>query len=229
MKLKCKDCGKEFEINQGELDFYKSKGLHTPKRCKKCRNGNKKENKVGNPAHNNASFNGTGYDGGPIYSEKYVYKSTDFERKGYSKRQSSKRISPIAYIIVAAVIVLTMTVASLPNFLSQGSDDASQNATNNTTTISQGNYIGDFEFRTDNYLVEHFEKHGRNMGYDSAEEYLQGANRVINSKGVLIRTQSDLDSAYFLEQTGEFVVVSNDGFIRTYFIPDDGIDYFNRQ
>ena len=31
------------------------------------------------------------------------------------------------------------------------------------------------------------------------------------------------------EETNEFVVVSTDGYIRTYFNPSDGIDYFNRQ
>lgn len=38
--LKCIECGAEF-FTEGELDFYKSKDLYTPKRCKKCRDKKK--------------------------------------------------------------------------------------------------------------------------------------------------------------------------------------------
>ena len=31
------------------------------------------------------------------------------------------------------------------------------------------------------------------------------------------------------ESTNEFVIVSTDGYIRTYFKPSDGIEYFKRQ
>lgn len=33
----CKECGKEFEISEGEEKFYKDKGLEKPKRCQECR------------------------------------------------------------------------------------------------------------------------------------------------------------------------------------------------
>ena len=41
MKVTCKDCGKEFTLTEGEIEFYKSKGLNLPKRCKECREANK--------------------------------------------------------------------------------------------------------------------------------------------------------------------------------------------
>lgn len=34
---KCKDCGKTFFISKGEKEFYLSKKLELPKRCKECR------------------------------------------------------------------------------------------------------------------------------------------------------------------------------------------------
>ena len=34
---KCKGCGKEFELSSGEIEFFNSRGLSQPKRCKKCR------------------------------------------------------------------------------------------------------------------------------------------------------------------------------------------------
>ena len=41
MKRTCKQCGKEFFLSQSEIDFYKSKNLSIPKRCKGCREANK--------------------------------------------------------------------------------------------------------------------------------------------------------------------------------------------
>ncbi len=87
-----------------------------------------------------------------------------------------------------------------------------------------------YEFRKQQYLDEHFEKHGSEFEYETAEEYLAGANRVINDPNSLYKTEAeDGDHIYYLESTNEFVVVSTDGYIRTYFRPSAGIDYFNRQ
>ncbi len=36
-KKTCKNCGAEFELGEGEISFYKSKGLSLPKRCAECR------------------------------------------------------------------------------------------------------------------------------------------------------------------------------------------------
>ena len=85
-------------------------------------------------------------------------------------------------------------------------------------------------FRNDSLWESHYEKHGIDMGFASMEEYLEAANLVLYNEETLHKTEAeDGDDVYFLEETGEFVVVSTDGYIRTYFIPDDGIDYFNRQ
>lgn len=35
--IECADCGEPFQLTQGEMDFYTTKGLHMPKRCKPCR------------------------------------------------------------------------------------------------------------------------------------------------------------------------------------------------
>ncbi len=68
------------------------------------------------------------------------------------------------------------------------------------------------------------------MGFDSAKAYEAAANQVIQNPDVLHKLEAeDGDDVYYLEATNEFVVVSTDGYIRTYFNPDSGIDYFNRQ
>ena len=85
-------------------------------------------------------------------------------------------------------------------------------------------------FRKEHNLTSHYEKHGIEMGFDSAEEYLEAANAVINNPDSLHKLEAeDGDDVYYLEATNEFVVVSKDGYIRTYFNPSGGLDYFNRQ
>lgn len=85
-------------------------------------------------------------------------------------------------------------------------------------------------FRSEELLEEHYEKHGRAMGYASEEEYLAGANAAIHNSTALHKTQKeDGDDLYYVESTNDFVVVSTDGYLRTYFRPEDGAAYFNRQ
>lgn len=86
------------------------------------------------------------------------------------------------------------------------------------------------KFRYEDRLTEHFQKHGSEFGYKTAEEYLAGANRVIASPDALHKKEAeDGDDVYYLEATNEIVFVSGDGYIRTYFKPSSGIDYYNRQ
>lgn len=88
----------------------------------------------------------------------------------------------------------------------------------------------EYKFRNKNLLEQHYEKHGRDMGFKSAEEYEKAASAVPNDPAALHKTEKeDGDDVYYIESTNEFVVVSTDGYIRTYFNPDRGIDYFNKQ
>lgn len=87
-----------------------------------------------------------------------------------------------------------------------------------------------YVFRNFDLLAEHYEKHGRYMGYSSEEEYLIAANAVITDPASLHKQEKeDGDDVYYLEKTNDLVIVSVDGYIRTYFRPDDGIRYYNRQ
>lgn len=87
-----------------------------------------------------------------------------------------------------------------------------------------------YTFRSAEALQEHFEKHGAEFGYASAEEYLAGANRVIASPEALHKLEAeDNDDVYYLESTNEFVIVSTKGYLRTYFKPSDGKAYYDRQ
>lgn len=95
---------------------------------------------------------------------------------------------------------------------------------NNDVTYQQ------YYFRNDNLLVEHYEKHGQQMGFDNMEDYQKAASDVINNANSLHKIESDDgDDIYYLEDTNEYVILSKDGYIRTYFYPEDGKDYFDRK
>lgn len=95
------------------------------------------------------------------------------------------------------------------------------------TTVTE---TASYTFRSEDQYISHYEKHGIEMGFASAEEYLAAANKVISSPDALHKLEAeDNDHIYYLEETNEFVVLSQDGYIRTYFLPSAGIDYFNRQ
>lgn len=87
-----------------------------------------------------------------------------------------------------------------------------------------------YAFRNDSLLDSHYEKHGIEMGFDCAEDYEAAANAVITDENALHKQEAeDGDDIYYLEDTNEFVVVSGDGYIRTYFEPSSGMAYYERQ
>lgn len=88
----------------------------------------------------------------------------------------------------------------------------------------------EYHFQNDNLLESHYEKHGKEMGFSSSKEYEMSASDVVNNPESLHKTEKeDGDDVYYKENTNEFVVVSTDGYIRTYFNPDSGKKYFDRQ
>lgn len=87
-----------------------------------------------------------------------------------------------------------------------------------------------YTFRNNSLFVSHYEKHGIEMGFATKEDYLEAANAVVNNPKALHKLEKeDGDDIYYIEETNEFVVVSKDGYIRTYFLPDSGIKYYNKQ
>lgn len=110
--------------------------------------------------------------------------------------------------------------------------------TDTTTTTAvfdsdDGTYV-EYHFRSKKLLNQHFEKHGSefdgDFDYASAADYEKGASDVINNSSALHKTEAeDGDGVYYIEATNEFVILSTDGYIRTYFRPNGGIDYYNRQ
>lgn len=115
------------------------------------------------------------------------------------------------------------------NTLDSDSNGSQSNDVVNTEETSSNNERT-FTFRTKKLLDSHYEKHGKEMGFASAKEYEAAASKVVTNKEALHKVEAeDGDDVYYIESTNEFVVVSTDGYLRTYFYPSDGLDYFNRQ
>lgn len=88
----------------------------------------------------------------------------------------------------------------------------------------------EYTFRNKEYLEEHYEKHGREMGFASAEEYEAAASAVVNDPRALHKLEAeDGDDVYYIEETNEFVIVSGRGYLRTYFKPNAGKRYYDKQ
>lgn len=124
------------------------------------------------------------------------------------------------------------TEAELPTETEQSEDEAPDEEIAEITDTDES-YV-EYHFRNQKLLTQHFEKHGAefadDFAYETAAEYEKGASDVINSDDALYKTEAeDGDGVYYIEGTNEFVILSTDGYIRTYFRPNAGIDYFNRQ
>lgn len=239
---KCRDCGKEFTLTDGEIEFYRSKGFELPTRCKSCRD----KRKGSKPSPSAQSH------------------------KRNKKHKSSRSGSPILVVILAAILLgaLVLKFSDVPDPVQNMFSEMSETTVNITTEapadiysdiISETNYVTTtseaivtspdtasttaanitttaehetqgFCFRNEKLLEEHYEKHGIEMGFSSPQEYERAAAAVVSSPGVLHKLEKeDNDDVYYLESTNEFVIVSTDGYIRTYYKPNDGKDYFDRQ
>ena len=87
-----------------------------------------------------------------------------------------------------------------------------------------------YTFRSSKLLNEHYEKHGKEMGFANAKAYEKAACDVINNPDALTKTEKeDGDYVFYIEATNEFVILSKDGYIRTYFLPRAGKKYYDRQ
>ena len=132
--------------------------------------------------------------------------------------------------LLALVLVTVMSVCALTACGSSKEEPATwEDQLGNKGTIRVG--------ISPNYPpYDFYDEAGNIVGYDAdfaayLEEYLEYANALIASEDedILTKYSDDGDFMYFRESTGEFLVLADDGYIRTYFIPDDGIEYWNRQ
>ena len=259
MKRTCVQCGKDFFLTDSEIRFYKDKKLSLPKRCKDCREANKKSRESIADDTQSAKRRETrdaedrktdsvSPDNGNNNSK------TDGHNGGGNKTGSAKSGRAGLAGIAAAVAILAAAGGIYSHNAAGNAVQAPQPSYE--YTMEAGDGIADtadetgaalipagadenagtqeaepqYTFRNKEYLEEHYEKHGRDMGFASAAEYEAAASAVVNDPRALHKLEAeDGDDVYYIEETNEFVIVSKRGYLRTYFKPDTGKRYYDKQ
>lgn len=267
MKCTCKQCGKEFELTQSEIDFYNSKNLSIPKRCKECRSSNKKQKRQ-KAASRKAAQNGASQNVKPQGNIRNNRVETVTKPEGKKSGKAMQILKLILALLIIGLVIYsavkgrgddtqvngdpvdgTESIVSTTEYQEPESGQSSEvpesgeesvvtqepdasDAGEESKEVSEDSMASapELYFRNDSLLESHYEKHGIEMGFDSAKEYEKAAAAVTTDPDVLHKLEAeDGDDVYYLERTNEFVVVSKDGHIRTYFHPSAGLDYYNRQ
>lgn len=277
MKRTCKQCGVEFTLSEDEIAFYRSKNLHLPKRCEKCRRENRAKaggdgaRQVVRPYREKRDGTvkwyvaasllfvllavGIGVFRGRLMPEETrsdAVHDVDLEIMEDSAAVDMQSVLPTdsqaeisggtdevpmdmpedrqAEVSEESENTAADAIEDTQSEVSEKADDVPKDTPEDTQTSKTAPSEYTYSFRKAEYLQEHFEKHGAEFGYASADEYLAGANRVVASPDALHKLEAeDGDDVYYLESGNEFVIVSTDGYIRTYFKPNDGKAYFDRQ
>lgn len=78
-------------------------------------------------------------------------------------------------------------------------------------------------------LEHHFQKHGAEMGFTNKEDYLRAAQDLVRGGPGVETLRRGGDTLFYKDSTNEFAVLSDRNVIRTYFRPDNGRRYWERQ
>lgn len=206
---KCVQCGCNFYLSESEINFYTSKNLSLPKRCKACREKNKAEKNHQSSSQHYREFNVISPKAKKITA--FLIASILYFTYMFSQ---SIRISPALWVFICVLLIgLVLLIVNLFFKIRIQEFDTS--------------YFKHTFYDT-NSMTKHYIKHGREVSCGSMEEYLRKANLLIENPYAMKKIQKeDGDTAYFYPQTNEFAVVAKAGYIRTYFKAD--LHYFNKQ
>lgn len=224
MDRECVQCGEKFTVTESEADFYKSKNLNLPKRCKNCRDFNKA---INNANRNKAVLNSPAQRN-YTHGEKAEYK-TYYKRRPFSKRFTTV-ILPIIIALAAIFVKAESTLIIVSCLLALFNLVVFLVGLKNSKVL-----IREFDtalykhtFYNTESMVEHYVKHGQQTNCASMEDYLCKANIVVADKASKTKIQKkDGDRVYYNPKTSEFVVIAKAGYLRTYFIANN--KYYNKQ
>ena len=252
MKRTCVQCGNEFELTNSEVDFYKKKNLSLPKRCQACREKNKQQNnkpqmRQPSPTAGSSPASGSPSAGGGkgimaavagimlllvvcFFLRQTGILSEENDNSSVAAGLQTEAPTPEAAVTSPPEEMTTPSSELAAGDVQTEQPSASPEEVTTPSPEPQPEETTVYTFRSEKLLLDHYKKHGIDMGFDSAEAFEAAANEVIHNPDALHKLEAeDGDDIYYLEETNEFVVVSTDGYIRTYFNPDKGIDYYNRQ
>ena len=214
MKKTCVQCGKTFQISESEKQFFESKNLTLPKRCRECREKNKNS---GNSQKNTKAT-----------------KNTSKYNSYYVKKDKTVTLTTVILTIIVALVAFILKTDITFTIITSGV--ALLSLIKYILGLGKGKvFIQEFDtsiykytFYDTNSMVKHYVKHGEQTNCNSMEDYLYKANMVIVDKKSLTKEQKkDGDRIYYNNRTKEFVVIAKAGYVRTYFIASD--KYYNKQ
>ena len=90
----------------------------------------------------------------------------------------------------------------------------------------------DIGFASHQKLVDHYQKHGREFGAITMDQYQKRAQEFRDRPAggaVLENERPDGTVTRFDRESGDFIAFNKNGIIRTYFRPVDGEGYYRRQ
>lgn len=204
MNRNCVECGKAFSLTDSEIDFYKSKNLNLPKRCKSCRDKKKTVNGEYRSYTANAPLKNR-----DIFISAILFIGIFVNVMSFSAY--NKFTTPILILDLIGIFAIFCLVKIKKSVAIQEFDTCNYPHT----------------FYDVHSMVEHYIKHGKETHCKDMEEYLYKTNSLIQRKNILSKKQKDGDTAYYDPHTSEFAVVAKAGYIRTYFIAS--LSYYNKQ
>lgn len=245
---KCRDCGREFTLTDGEIDFYRSKGFELPSRCKACRDkrkGRQAPSSASNPTRRHTpppkKPNLPAYLLVLILAVGLVFTVVTKLTNTFITSelpQTSAVTENVTSALTTAEISADTSVSQQETEVTTSSETSAEyttttaetTATAPQTTAAAAASAPSPHFRNEERLNEHYEKHGIEMGFATPAEYEAAAAAVVNSPDALHKLEKeDGDDVYYIESTNEFVIVSTYGYIRTYYHPTNGKEYFDNQ
>lgn len=94
---------------------------------------------------------------------------------------------------------------------------------------SNGRFVDSINFASSEELTRHYKKHCAEFGNITEEEYLEKANQLFKeplSEDVEQLKRSDGSISKYKFSTNEFLAVTKDNIIKTYFLPKDKEQYW---
>lgn len=146
---------------------------------------------------------------------------------------NSNKANNLVRVILATIVFTCAAGFGITNFeglLTGEQTEIVEEHESESQDADDNREVKKYKFKSEKQLEEHFDKHGGDMGFATAKDYERAASDVINNPDSLHKIEKeDGDDIFYLEETNEFVVLSKSGHIRTYFYPDAGINYYNKQ
>ena len=136
------------------------------------------------------------------------------------------------------ILVLLMTLILLLGVFTGCGSSESQGTDQSETNVLSWDITEYSQFRSEEQWEEHYDKHVSDQeefvddfGEITMEQYLMLAQWLMDFTGddVQMKMEEDGDYLYYDAENNFFGVMSKDGYIRTFFRPSAGQDYFDRQ